>query len=132
MSSCLGGNCGEHSAAEAGADSMQDQRCCVLSQSILPAETGWGVHCKELPVWAWSHFPLAVVWARLGLLWVHFPAQFYLGRSGCAAWSGSSMGGFKECRGWVSSPAECSTCPARQLPHICPNSLTLPSVFYHI
>lgn len=126
MSSCLGGDHGECSAAEAGADSVQDQRCCVLSQAMLPAETRWGIHCRKLPFWAWNHFLLPVVWVRLGLLWVHLPtlgstcaaALFYLGRSGCAAWTGNSMGGFKELPGWVSSPAECSAHPARQLPHI--------------
>lgn len=78
--------------------------------------------------------------AKAGLLWVHLPtpgstcapALFCLGRLGCAAWTGSSLGGFKELPGCVASPAECSAHPARQLPHICPSSLTFPSVFYHL
>lgn len=44
VGSCLGGN---RSAAEAGADPVQGQRCCVLTPTMLPAETGGELTVKS-------------------------------------------------------------------------------------
>lgn len=67
------------------------------------------------------------------MLWVCVPTPGSTRAQLCPAWAGwVVLPGLKELPGGVSSPAECSAPPARQLPHICPNSLTFPSVFYHI
>lgn len=80
MSSCLGGDGGECSAAEAGAECAGPVLLCAEPEHSACWNWG-GIHCEELPV----HFPLPVVWVCSGSISLLLMAPVL---QLCSTWAG--------------------------------------------